>query len=169
MVEILIVIAMIMIFFSITNLSSWKPKTEVERVERMRNGIMGLIRNESLKSSIGKMPINNGKIATTTILRVSTGGIDTIYKDGSMVLATRSFRTPYYDNDMSYSISGVIWTGGTTPGSGSIDLVLQGNTMTFSGISDPTNVLLDITVGYNSRTRRITIDRRTGKIMKYGE
>ena len=70
---------------------------------------------------------------------------------------------------MNYTITGVVWTGGTTPGSGSVDLVLQGNTMAFSGISDPTNILLDITVSYNSRTRRITIDRRTGKIMKYGE
>lgn len=169
MVEILIVIAMLLIFFSATNLTSWKPKTEIERVERIRNGVMSLIRNESLKSSIGKMPTSNGKIASTTILRISTGGINIIYKDGTNILATGSFITPYYDGDINYSITGVEWTGGTTPSSGSIDLVLQGNTMTFSGISDPTNILLDITTSYNSRTRRITIDRRTGKIMKYGE
>lgn len=79
--EIILVITIIGIFLAATNFASWKPKTSQEKVLRIKNGVSDYLRRDILDSNMGKMPMRNGKIATTTIISLSTGSISSRYLD----------------------------------------------------------------------------------------
>ena len=107
MVEILLVIVIIGIFVSATDIFTWMPQTNIEKVNRMKYAVADKLRDESLKISIGRMPKNDGTISTTTTLAISPNmGIITSYADtGGIVFSTGYFQPPYYDGDLVYSIS----------------------------------------------------------------
>jgi prepilin-type N-terminal cleavage/methylation domain-containing protein len=73
MIELLIVIAMIGIFYAATSSFSYKPQNDIERVNRMKYAVSDKLRDEVLKVSIGRMPLNDGRISTTTIITIGTG------------------------------------------------------------------------------------------------
>ena len=63
MVEIMLVIAIIGIFFAATNSFTYLPQTDTEKVNRMKYAVSDKLRDETLKISIGRMPINNGVVS----------------------------------------------------------------------------------------------------------
>jgi len=89
MVEILIVIAMIGIFYAATASFSYKPQNDIERVNRMKYAVSDKLRDEILRVSIGRMPTNNGKISAKTIIKIDNTGMTTTYSDsGGIVFST---------------------------------------------------------------------------------
>ncbi len=93
MVEIMLVIVIFGIFVSATSVFNWTPQNDIEKVNRMKYAIADRLRDESLKISIGRMPMNNGIISTTTTMSFSTGaGIITSYADtGGTIFSTNTF------------------------------------------------------------------------------
>ncbi len=80
MLEIMIVITMIGIFFAATNSFTFLPQTDIEKTNRMKYTISDMLRDESLKMSIGRMPNNNGNVSDKTIMSISPAtGIITSY------------------------------------------------------------------------------------------
>lgn len=169
-VELLIVIAMIGIFYAATASFSYKPQNDIERVNRMKYAISDKLRDEILRVSIGRMPTNNGKVSAKTIIKINNTGMTTTYSDsGGVVFSTWYFVSPYYDKDPLYSITGTLWLTGssnatlTSSGWGEIHITSDG--IVFSGTNITSeNIILRINVSYNSRIRWIELDRRTGKI-----
>ncbi len=93
MVEIMLVIVIFGIFVSATSVFNWTPQNDIEKVNRMKYAIADRLRDESLKISIGRMPMSDGIISTTTTMNFSTGaGIITSYADtGGTVFSTNTF------------------------------------------------------------------------------
>ena len=70
MVEIMLVIAIIGIFFAATNSFTYLPQTDTEKVNRMKYAVSDKLRDETLKISIGRMPINNGVVSEKTTMNI---------------------------------------------------------------------------------------------------
>ena len=70
MVEIMLVIAIIGIFFAATNSFTYLPQTDTEKVNRMKYAVSDKLRDETLKMSIGRMPINNGLVSEKTTISI---------------------------------------------------------------------------------------------------
>ena len=171
MVEIMLVIAIIGIFFAATNSFTYLPQTDTEKVNRMKYAVSDKLRDETLKISIGRMPINNGVVSEKTTMNIDkVTGIITSYSWGGVVFSTWYFQPPYYDGDALYSLTGVEWWTGTTSSTvtwtwaGKIEITQNG--IIFTGNTNITseNIILSILVGYRNNTRQILFDRRTGKI-----
>ena len=80
MVEIMLVIAIIGIFFAATNSFTYLPQTDTEKVNRMKYAVSDKLRDETLKISIGRMPINNGVVSEKTTMNIDkVTGIITSY------------------------------------------------------------------------------------------
>ena len=80
MVEIMLVIAIIGIFFAATNSFTYLPQTDTEKVNRMKYAVSDRLRDETLKMSIGRMPINNGVVSEKTTMNFDkVTGIITSY------------------------------------------------------------------------------------------
>ena len=69
-VEIMFVIVIIGIFFAATNSFTYLPQTDTEKVNRMKYAVSDKLRDETLKMSIGRMPINNGLISEKTTISI---------------------------------------------------------------------------------------------------
>lgn len=174
LVELMIVIALIGILISSISIFDWRPNTEIERVERMKNAVASTLRTEIQNVSLGRMPKRDARISRYTIMTIGTWGITTQHKTSanSTDIDTQYFVSPYFEGDTKYSISRVTWTGSSTSGenqSGTGQLIIQPLGITFSGTlwgNDIKNtLLLEIKVKYWSAfTRTITLDRRTGKL-----
>ena len=172
MVEIMLVIVIFGIFVSATSVFNWTPQNDIEKVNRMKYAIADRLRDESLKISIGRMPMSDGIISTTTTMNFSTGaGIITSYADtGGTVFSTNTFWPPYYDGDTVYSITGITWwtgsTSSTTEWSGPWKIEITQDGIIFTGNTNITrkSIIVSIIVNYRNSTRRIQFDRRTGKI-----
>ena len=174
--ELMVVIAIFWAFILATNIFNYSPQTESEKWDRMMVAISGRLKTELQNMSMGRMPKRNGDIAWVIQLDIGTGGLSMRYLTGMTAtnpIYTGSFLVPFFDGDRKYEIKTVTWTGSITPsdwqtGSG---IVLIGQwDITFTGGTSPSairnNTLLEIKVGYNSRTRKIILDRRTGKIIE---
>lgn len=70
MVEIMFVIVIIGIFFAATNSFTYLPQTDTEKVNRMKYAVSDKLRDETLKMSIGRMPINNGLVSEKTTISI---------------------------------------------------------------------------------------------------
>lgn len=172
-IELMIVIAMIGIFVAATNTFNWKPQTDIEKANRMKYAISDKFRDENLKIFTGHMPNGDGRISTRTVLTIGTGGIVTTYTDsGWIVFSTGTFQKPFFDGDSKYSIINVSWCTGSIIGSsiwnGTGKVIMTQTGTTFStgttGVLSKEPVVLIVEVGYDYRTRKISFDRRTGRI-----
>lgn len=171
-VEIMLVIVIIGIFVSATSVFNWTPQTNIEKTNRIKYKISDMLRDEALKMSIGRMPIGNGVVsAKTTITIDPVLWILTTYANtGGIIFYTGIFIPPYYDGDRGYTITGVTWwtwatsTTSTRNGSGQIIITPAGITFTGTNITSQ-NIIVQISVSYGHSVRRITFDRRTGKII----
>lgn len=169
----MLVIAMIGIFIGATNSFNWKPQTDIEKANRIKYAVSDKLRDESLKIFTGHMPNYDGEIARETTLTIGSGGIETTYKDANgVILSTGTFQRPFYDGDRKYSIINVAWCTGSTiesavwNGTGQI-LMTQTGTFFSTGSAGVINrniIMLFVEVWYDSRSRKVSFDRRTGKI-----
>ncbi len=162
---------MIGIFFAATNSFTFLPQTDIEKTNRMKYTISDMLRDESLKMSIGRMQNNNGNVSDKTIMSISPAtGIITSYSSWGIVFSTGYFQPPYYDGDGSYSISWVEWWTGSTSNTNTwswawqIHITQNGITFTWNTNITSQNIIMKVIVGYHNTTRNIYFDRRTGKI-----
>lgn len=166
--ELMIVIAIFSAFVVVTGSFDWRPQTDIEKADRMQVVISSTLRKEVQDISIGKMPKRDGKTTIMTTLTIGTGGISTSYSGRTNEIGSGSFLFPFFDGDTKYVIRNVTWTGSSTNSgltdSGIVMITTSGITFSGAGISGSGYTLLDIRVGYNNATRRVTLDRRTGKI-----
>lgn len=167
--ELMIVITVFSIFVMITSSFDWRPQTDIEKADRMMIVVSSTLRTEMQNISIGKMPRRDGKTATTTTITVWTGGMVTTYTSSVHgVIWSGAFISPFFDGDVKYTINSVTWTGSTTnsgtTGTGDLIITPQGISFSGAGIYGSGYTLLDIRVGYNNASRRVILDRRTGKI-----
>ncbi len=171
MFEIMLVIAIIGIFFAATQSFTFIPQTDTEKANRMKYAVSDILRDETLKISIGRMPINNGIISDKTTITFDTvNGIVTSYASWGTVFATGYFQPPYYDGDTVYTLTGIEWWTGSTSntvtwtGAGKIEITQNGITFTGNTLITSEDIILSLLVWYRNTTRRILFDRRTGKI-----
>lgn len=171
MIEIMLVIAMIGIFVAATNTFNWTPQTDVEKVNRIKNAVWNLIRDENLKVSIGRMPMDDWVVSAMTTLTIGTGWIITNYTSSwGFLFYTGQLRAPYFDNDAKYTINSVSWWTGssnaTSTWNGTGKVIITQDGITFTGNTNITNqnIILSIKVWYGARSRQILLDKRTGKI-----
>ena len=165
----MIVITIFATFILATSIFDGKPQTNIEKTDRMQIAVSGILRNEMQNIIIGKMPRNGGQTASKTVLTIGTGGIYTSYITGSTEIGSGSFAVPYFDGDAIYAIKNVTWTGssGVPNGiSGTGQVIIQTTGVSFSGvgITGSGYSLLEVKLGYNNTIRKVTLDRRTGKI-----
>lgn len=163
--ELMIVISMLVIFFVWTLSFNWNPRTEQEKWELLAISIAWRLREEIQNIAIGKMPKRDGNIAKTTIIDISTGWLITRYYSGTTLIDTKSFVMPFFEWDRKYVIKWVTWSGSATVATG-WRLIIEPTGISFSW--SPTtikdNIILEIRVWYNLSSRKIIIDKRTGKI-----
>jgi prepilin-type N-terminal cleavage/methylation domain-containing protein len=164
--ELMIVISIIGLFTMYMIRFDFNPRTNSEKVELMAVSLASQLRTEIQNISIGKMPIYDGRTAKQTEITIWPAGMTTRYLSGTTVIATNTFTPPYFEGDTKYVIQSVIWTGSVWQEfTGQAQLILEPTRMTFTGAPNiNNNYLLDITVRYVNSTRKIIIDRRTGKI-----
>lgn len=103
--ELMIVIAMILIFYAAMIRFSATSQNDSEKVNRIKYTVSDILRAEILRMEIGRMPINDGRVSDTTVIQISTGGILTMQKSEGTILSSGAFIPPYYDNDPYYSLS----------------------------------------------------------------
>ncbi len=166
--ELMIVITIFWAFILATSVFDWRPQTDMEKSDRMVIAISDILRREMQNISIGKMPKRDGVIAVKTTITIGTWGVTTSYSWASAEIGSGVFREPYFDGDTKYRIKNVTWTGSTSvsPLSGTGQIIIEPAGITFSGagIFGSGYTMIEIRVGYNIFTRKITFDRRTGKI-----
>jgi prepilin-type N-terminal cleavage/methylation domain-containing protein len=171
--ELMIVITVFSIFVMITSSFDWRPQTDIEKADRMMIVVSSTLRTEMQNISIGKMPRRDGKTATNTTINISSGGLLTTYTSSvSGVIWSGAFSIPFFDGDPKYLIRSVTWTGSTTntgtTGTGDLIITPQGVSFSGAGIwwTPPWYTMLEIVVGYNNASRKVTLDRRTGRIIE---
>ena len=167
--ELMLVISIFWIFVFITSSFDLRPQTNIEKTDRMQIALSSNIRTEMQNIRIGKMPQRDGRIASSTIITIGTGGASTEYMSGVSIIDTKTFNRPFFDNDTIYEIKDVIWTGSSSFPNGMSwtgQVIIGTSGISFSGIniSGSGYTLLEIQVWYNNTTRRIVLDRRTGKL-----
>ncbi len=169
--ELMIVMTIFGIFVMATSMFDWRPQNDMERSDRMVVSISSTLRTEVQNVTIGKMPRHNGLISTKTIITIWTWGLYTSYSWATGEIGSGAFINPYFDGDTNYKIKRVSWTWSSNTGNflGTGQIIIQPSGVTFSwvNISDQQQnyTLLEILVGYgNTFSRKITFDRRTGKI-----
>ncbi len=171
--ELMIVMTIFGIFVMATSMFDWRPQNDMERSDRMVVSISSTLRTEVQNVTIGKMPRHNGLISTKTILTIWTWGLYTSYSWTTGEIGSGAFINPYFDGDTKYIIKNVTWTWSNTVWSiswtGQIIIEPTGISFSGAGITWSGFTLVEIRVGYdnpdqNIHTRKITFDRRTGKI-----
>ncbi len=170
--EIVVVITIIWIFIAATGAFDLKPQTDIEKSDRMIVRISGIFKEEIQNISIGRMPKRDWGLTTVTKISVGTGGMIAQYFTGltaTIPLWSQSFSKPFFDTDPQYDIKSSIWTGSTLwypPFVWSGEVIIAANGITFSG----TNItwsgfsILEVRVWYGQARRKMTLDKRTGKI-----
>lgn len=174
LIELMIVITIFGVLVVATNIFTYTPQSESEKADRMMVAISSRIKSELQNISLWRMPKRDGKIAKTVKIEIGTGGMITSYMTGASSnteISSWSFRAPFFDTDRKYEIKSVIWTGSTTNPIGyswTWEFIIDANNFIFSGagISGSWYTLLEIRVWYNTKTRKVIIDRRTGKIIE---
>ena len=172
LVELMIVITIFWVFVLTTNIFNYAPKTEAEKADRMIILIWSMLKTELQNVFIGRMPNRDGKIATRVEMRIGTWGITASYytwSTGTTPFIVQNTLRPFFNNDTNYEIRSVIWTGSSTVPighSGTWILILENSGLSFSGawVYGSWFSILEIKVGYMFRTRKIILDRRTGKL-----
>lgn len=176
LVELMVVIAIFGSFVLATNIFNYSPQTESEKADRMMVAISGRLRTELQNMSMWRMPNRDGKIARTIQIDIGTGWMITRYLTGvtSWVnISTGVFLAPFYDKDAEYKIVSVIWTGSSTPSDWQqwtgIVMILP-TWIIFTWGTNPTtignNIFLEVKLWYKVRTRKVILDRRSGKIIE---
>ena len=84
-------------------------------------------------------------------------------------LGSQSFSRPFFDNDLQYDIKNVIWSGSSlwyAPYFWTGEIIIAPSGITFSGanVTGSGYTLFEIRVWYGQARRKLTLDRRTGKI-----
>ncbi len=172
--ELMIVIAIFGSFVLATNIFNYSPQTESERADRMMAAVSGKLKTELQNMSMWRMPKRDGKIAQLIQIEIGTGGLTYTYMTGTSIatqIFSWSFRRPFFEWDTKYEIKSVIWTGSNTVVNGFTgtgQLIIEPTNMTFTGvgISGSGYTLLEIKIGYNTRTRKVILDRRSGKVIE---
>lgn len=166
--ELMIVITVFSIFVMITSSFDWRPQTDIEKADRMMIVVSSTLRTEMQNISIGKMPKRDGQTAVMTKITVSSGWLLTSYSGTTTEIGSGRFMKPFFDADTKYLIRTVTWTWSTTNTgtTGTGEVIIDTSWVTFSGagIYGSGYTLLEVRVGYNNATRKVTLDRRTGKI-----
>ena len=166
--ELMIVITILAFFYMVTWGFNLSPQTDMQKADRMVVWVSSSLRTEIQNVLIGKMPNRDGKIAALTKIQISTWGLIALYLTGADAtpIWRTSFVTPFFEGDNKYEISEVAWTWSDTPSqtyTGYADLIVDPTGISFSWANN-SNIYLEITVAYNTRSRKVTLDRRTGKI-----
>lgn len=171
--EIMVVISIIGIFIAATWAFDLRPQTDIEKADRMIVRISGILKEEIQNISIGRMPKRDGDITTISKITVGTWGLIAQYYTGissTNALWSQNFTKPFFDKDALYDIKNVIWTGSNLwyiPFAWTGEIYITPSGITFSGanISGSGFSILEVRVGYGANARRkLTLDRRTGKI-----
>lgn len=108
--EIMLVISIIGIFFTITLRTNWNPRNNSEKVNLLSVAIAGRLRNEIQAISIGRMPKRDGNTATETRITIGTGGLITRYYSGATEISSGVFLMPFFEGDRKYELARVTWT-----------------------------------------------------------
>lgn len=174
--ELMIVIAIFGSFVLATNIFNYSPQTESEKADRMMVAISGRLKTEVQNMSMGRMPNRDGLIAWTIRIDIGTGWIMTRYLTGVtswVIISTWTFSAPFYDKDAEYKIVSVTWTGSNTPSdwqTGTGIVMILPTWIIFTWGTNPltigNNPLLEIKLWYKVRTRKVILDRRSGKVIE---
>ncbi len=171
--EIIVVISIIWIFIAATWAFDLRPQGDLEKADRMIVRISWVLKEEIQNIAIGRMPKRDGDITTVSKIIVGTWGLIARYYTGIISnnpLWSQSFTKPFFDNDRFYEIKNIIWTGSTLWSAGFFwtwEIIITPSGITFSGtnITGSGFSILEVRVGYGVNARRkLTLDRRTGKI-----
>lgn len=170
--ELMFVITIFWVFIYATSAFNYTPQTESERADRMMISVWAIVKTALQNVSIGKMPNRDGNISAVIKMTVGTGGITTAYftwASATNPIKTETFSIPYFDRDPKYSIMSVTWTGSSTTTIGVIgtgQIIIDSDTISFSGagITGSGYTLVEIKTGYSIRSRKVILDRRTGKL-----
>jgi hypothetical protein len=141
---------------------SFRANENLTKAERLADKLSQILHDGLLGITVGRMdqtkkPVDHEIISISTSTGISWNFVGTTLSG--------VFAPPYYDNDTSYQIESISWSGGTTPGSGSSIMIdIQRDQITFSGTTDTTNTLLTVQMRYLDRRKKVIFDRRTGRI-----
>lgn len=171
--EIMVVISILGIFIGATGAFDLKPQTDIEKADRMIVRISGILKEEIQNIAIGRMPKRDGDRTTISKITIGTWGLIAQYFTGITsinALWSQNFTKPFFDNESQYEIKSIIWTGSTlwyTPFIWTGEIFITPSGISFSGtnITGSGFSILEVRVGYGANARRkLTLDRRTGKI-----
>jgi prepilin-type N-terminal cleavage/methylation domain-containing protein len=117
LIELMIVIAILGIFFVATTSFNWKPRTNAERADLLSVAVSSRLREAIQNITIGRMPTRNGKVAKQAEITIGTGGMSVVYKDNTnSIITTENFLAPFIDNDKEYTLNRVTFTGAAISG-----------------------------------------------------
>ncbi len=183
--ELMIVIALIGIFFTMTSYMSQDVRVYQSKAERFANAIYDMIRMARNNMIIGRGVLSGSTLVVTTkrVIDISSNGVFTNYTYGTTSTGSETKLVfPFLDADPLYKINDIsVSSGGLIAGgvplwdhtgamsaaitiSPNSDIVITGTSSTNTSISSSTIRTLKVTAGYNGFEESVVIDRVTGTV-----
>ena len=179
LLEMMIVLALIGLFFVMTSYMTSDPRINQTRTERLANTVYDQMRTARNNMIIGRWVLSGTTLVVTTQrnITITNTGIVTSYTYNSTSTGTETrLVTPFFDSDPLYKITNIaISSGALVPWALNWDLtgsILTGATITIKPNSDidivstPTSPspirLLKVTLGYGNFEQSVIIDRVSG-------
>lgn len=181
--ELMIVVALIGIFFLMTSYMSRDVRIYQTRAERLANDIYDRIRISRNNMIIGRWVLSWSTLVVTTQrdIAISNTGIVTTYKYNSTNTGTEStLASPFFDSDPEYQISNIAVSSGAmvawvvplwdqTGATSAVMTIMPNSDITISAIkwwysiSSPIRTL-KVTAEYQWYEQSVVIDRVSGNV-----
>jgi prepilin-type N-terminal cleavage/methylation domain-containing protein len=175
--EMIIVLALIGLFFVMTSYMTRDPRINQTRTERLVNTVYDQIRTARNNMIIGRWVASGSTLVVTTrrTIDITSTGVVTNYTYNTTSTGTEMrLVTPFFDRDPLYKITNIaVSSGAITPGALSWDI--SGATMASIVLNPNSDIsissvpasaspirLLKITLGYGDFEQSVIIDRVSG-------
>jgi hypothetical protein len=166
LVELMVVISIIIFLYYQFSKISFLPQENLWKAERLANKVASILHEWLINVAIGRMD-KDKRPTTRAIIHISTStGISWEYTPS----LTWSIVPPFYDGDVAYKIHDITWTGwrassGPTTGTAAnLAIIIDGDRVTFSWITNETATIVTIRSRYINKNKKVVFDRRTGRI-----
>lgn len=166
LVEIAIVISILAFIFYQFSKTSFRPQENLTKAERLANKVASVLHEGLINVTIGRMDMTQNATTQGIIGISTTTGM--IWRYTSVL--TGSITPPFYDSDPLYEIRDITWTGGRASAgavsgtSAYISVIVDADSVSFSGIANPTATMVTVRTRYVNMNKKVLFDRRTGRI-----
>ncbi len=168
----MLVIAILGLLFVVFSRISFQPQENLTKAERLANKISSVLHGGLLQITIGKMDGNNPPSAVTGAIFTLGTSACPLASWGSWITwyytstSSGKLLPPYFDTDIKYAIDNIKWSWWVASWTGDcIQINMTRDAMSFTGAwVDTTSTIMTVTTRYLGMKKKVTFDRRTGRV-----